>query len=334
MISQTETAPHSVSFSLQGLRDLAARGWQTDRLLTLSVLLYVTLIPVFIVAIWADPRVITGAPAWVKPLKFAVSSAIYVGTFLWLLTFVQGRARVVRLVAALVALSFLIENGLIGMQTLRGTTSHFNISSPFDAAVFSLMGGVITMLAVLNLLLGIWLFRSAIPDRAVAWAVRLGVLIAFVGMMTGFLMTSIPTPAQQAQMAAGRAPTTFGAHSIGVEDGGPGLPLVGWSTAGGDLRVAHFTGLHAMQVLPLLAWWLTRPALRRRTSAAQRTGYVLISGAAYLGLVVLLTVQALRGQSVIAPDGWTLAGFAALVGVTVSAVAVVARRVVAGQATR
>lgn len=287
--------------------------------------MYMALIPIFIIAVWADPRIITGAPAWVKPLKFAISSAIYVGTFLWLLTFVQGRQRAVRTVAGLVALSFLIENALIGMQTPRGTTSHFNMATPFDTAVFSIMGAVITMLSVLNLLLGIWLIRSAIPDRAVAWAVRLGMLVAFVGMITGFLMTSVPTPAQRAQMAAGQAPISFGAHSFGVEDGGPGLPFVGWSTEGGDMRVAHFVGLHAMQVLPLLAWWLTRPARRRGTTETQRAAWVVIAGTAYLGWVVLLTVQALRGQSVIAPDLWTLAGLGALAGATLVAAWLVGR---------
>jgi hypothetical protein len=112
-------------------------------------------------------------------------------------------------------------------------------------------------------------------------------------------------------MTEGAAPTTIGAHSVGVADGGPGLPIVGWSTVGGDLRVAHFFGLHAMQVLPFIGWLLSR---RPSLGARHRLLLVWSSGLAYLGLVLVLTWQALRGQSLIAPDAATLAAFGVLLG--------------------
>ncbi len=91
-------------------------------------------------------------------------------------------------------------------------------------------------------------------------------------------------------------------------------PLLGWSTTGGDLRVPHFFGLHAMQVLPLAGWLLRLERTRRRASQRQRLGLVWTAGLGYLGLVLLLAWQALRGQSIIAPDSLTLAALAALVG--------------------
>ena len=103
-----------------------------------------------------------------------------------------------------------------------------------------------------------------------------------------------------------------GAHSVGVNDGGPGLPFVGWSTVGGDLRVAHFVGLHALQFLPLLGGLILR-----LTRSGYRPGHqvllVWIAGLGYAGLMALLTWQALRGQSVVAWDALTLGGFAALI---------------------
>jgi hypothetical protein len=116
-----------------------------------------------------------------------------------------------------------------------------------------------------------------------------------------------------------------GAHSVGVDDGGPGLPVVGWSTIGGDLRVAHFVGLHALQVLPLVGLLLARfgPAwLGQR----DRVALVWTAGLGYLGVVALTTWQALRGQSLIRPDALTLTAVAALAAATVGAVvATVAR---------
>jgi hypothetical protein len=160
-------------------------------------------------------------------------------------------------------------------------------------------------------------------EPGLAWSLRLGLLVSAVGMGVGFIMTSTPSPAQAAAMEDGQALTTFGTHSVGVEDGGPGLPLVGWSTVGGDLRVAHFIGLHGLQVLPLLALALVRVP---RFGAAQRRNLVWVAALGYLGLIGLTTWQALRGQSVIAPDGLTLAAGGALVAAIAIASGMIAAR--------
>jgi hypothetical protein len=192
------------------------------------------------------------------------------------------------------------------MQVVRGTTSHFNIATPLDAAVFSTMGALITVVAVLNLMLGIWLIFQPMRDPVLAWSIRLGVLLSFVGMLVGYWMTAGPTPAQLAAAQAGQPLMVVGAHSVGVPDGGPGLPLLGWSTVGGDLRIGHFLGLHAMQVLPLLGFALTRSWAARRWTLRQRTQLVLLAAGTYGALTVFVTWQALRGQSIVAPDTLTI----------------------------
>ena len=83
-------------------------------------------------------------------------------------------------------------------------------------------------------------------------------------------------------------------HSIGVEDGGPGLPFVNWSTRGGDLRAAHFVGMHAFQILPLFAVLLERFAVKR---AALLTA---LFGIFYFGLFSLIFVEAWLGKPLIA----------------------------------
>jgi hypothetical protein len=277
-------------------RSLLRRAWCFNWPLTLTVLINLALIPLLLAAMLLDPKIISGVNGWIKPLKFALSIAIYGATFLWLLTLVQGRRRPVQIAANVTAFGLLMEIVLIVMQVVRGTTSHFNMASPLDAAIFSTMGALITLVAVFNLLLGIWLVFQRMPDPVLAWSVRLGVLISFVGMLVAYLMTSGPTPAQLAALEAGEPLTILGAHSVGVEDGGPGLPLLGWSTTGGDLRIGHFVGLHAMQVLPLLGFLLTRPWAVRRWSRRGRTQLMLIASMSYLALTALVTCRHCAGS--------------------------------------
>lgn len=293
-----------------GLAGLRA-GWARSRLLTAAGLVNLGLIPLFGVAIFLNPQWIRGAPAWTKPLKFAISIGIYSLTIVWLLQFIDGRAWLKRLLANATGGALLLEQSLIVIQVLRGTTSHFNYATVFDAAVFQVMGAGITIVAVINLVIAIWLGRQKVAGPVLGWALRLGVAITFLGMLVAFLMVS-PTTGQLEAIERGETPSTLGAHAVGVEDGGPGLPILGWSTEGGDLRVPHFVGLHALQALPFLAYLLGRPRAVNRWTQRQRTGMVLVAGMAYSGMLGLLTWQALRGQSVLRPDGLTLAAAAAL----------------------
>jgi hypothetical protein len=280
-----------------------------------GVLMAVTLLGT-LVGLVVDPRVITGAPAWLKPAKFAISTSIYAFTFVWLLSFIRGHARLVALSANTVAVGLTLEVALIVVQVVRGTTSHFNYATPLDGAVFSTMAVVIVLVWLMSALAAGLLIAQRLEDPAFAWALRLGLLIALVGMAIAFFMPQ-PTPAQRAALAAGAAPTVLGAHSVGVPDGGPGLPIVGWSTVGGDLRLPHFVGLHGLQALPLFGWLLLVRA--PRLGARPRLQLVWTAGLAYLGLLAILTWQALRGQSLVAPDAATLAALAVLLGLTLLA---------------
>lgn len=273
------------------------------------MLLGLTMLLVFgatLIGIMVDHRIITGAPVWLKPAKFAISIAIYSFTFVWMLGFVKNYPRLTRWTANITAISFAIEMLVIVIQAVRGTTSHFNISTKLDFFLWSIMGSFIVIVWIMNLLLAILLMCQRLPDRAFAWSLYLGVLITAYGMALSFLMTTRPTPEQQAIIASGHSPKTFGAHSVGVADGGKGLPILGWSTEGGDLRIAHFVGLHALQVLPFLSWLLLRLRRTAILNEHKRLSLILTSGFAYFSMVSLLAWQALRGQSIINPDAITI----------------------------
>ncbi|MEU9997343.1 hypothetical protein [Streptomyces sp. NPDC050848] len=262
-----------------------------------------------------DDRILLGVPIWTKPFKFAVSFIAYCMTLAWMLTLLPRGRRVAWWAGTVVAVTGLGETALITTQAIRGRQSHFNNETPFDAAVFRAMGFTIVLLWLAALVIAVLLLRARILDRATAWAVRLGSLIALVGAAIGFVMV-LPTPEQR---ATGDDMGIIGAHSVGVADGGPSMAVTGWSTTGGDLRVAHFFGMHALQVIPLLLLVLVTLAPR---FAGLRDGRVrlrlaLVASGTYAAILALLTWQALRGQALLRPDATTLAaagGIALLAG--------------------
>ena len=269
------------------------RLWRTDPLLVGTGVFLAALAVPFGLGLLLDPRIITGAPAWLKPLKFAVSTAIYAFTLAWVFTYLPDWPRTRRIVGAGTAAAFLLEVAMIGGQAWRGTTSHFNVATPFDAAVFGVMGLVIVLQTLLAVALAVALWRQPFADPALGWALRLGVIVTVLGAFTGGLMTR-PTPAQLANARATHQMPLSGAHTVGAPDGGPGLPLTGWSTRHGDVRVPHFIGLHAWQALPLFVVLVLRRG-RDRT----RTALAITAAGAYAAVFVGLLIQALRGLPVL-----------------------------------
>ena len=300
--------------SLPPLRSAVSRLWTVDRPLTATGLLMLAALAACIAGLVLDPHTITGMPAWLKPAKFAASTAIYSFTLAWVFSYLGSWPRVRRIVSWTTAAVFVLEVAIISVQAWRGTTSHFNVSTPLDVALFATMGTAIVAQTLVSILAAVALWRERFADLALGWALRLGMVITIVGAASGGLMTR-PTSAQLAQVhATGQMPTA-GAHTVGARDGGPGLPGTGWSREHGDLRVPHFLGLHAIQGLPFIAFVIGRitPVARRRMRL------VLVSAASYVGLFALLLWQALRGQSLIAPDATTLAALAVWLVITVAA---------------
>jgi hypothetical protein len=258
------------------------------------------LAPVLAALSVVDDRVLLGAPLWFKPLKFAVSFVAYAGALAWMLG--QLRERTLQRTGWVIVVTSAIEMVIIGGQAARGVRSHYNVDSAVDGALFSIMGATVTVMWLATLAVALRFLREPGRDPAAGTAVRLGLAVALLGMAVGYVMVA------------------NGAHTVGVPDGGPGLPLAGWSTTGGDLRIGHFVGMHALQVLPLLAAALVAA---RRFDERTRVALVRVAAAAWTGLTVLLTAQALRAQPLLAPDAPTLGLAAALVLGTAGATAAV-----------
>lgn len=194
---------------------------------------HLVLFVVMVIIAQFDHRELMGINLWIKPIKFAISIAIYCLTWpllLQYLPFEQIKKRFVNF--SVFALTF--EMLAIASQAAMGQLSHYNTSSRYNAILFSLMGVVIVSQTLFALYMGYMFFkvRAVQISPALLWAIRLGIIMAGVFALEGGVMAS--------QLA----------HTVGAADGGPGLPLFNWSRRAGDLRIAHFMGLHALQIVP------------------------------------------------------------------------------------
>jgi hypothetical protein len=186
-----------------------------------------------------DSRLIMGINPWIKPMKFGLSVAIYCWTFGWLLQFLVRKFNV-KLISWVITLCMIAENVIITLQAARGVTSHYNISSGLDAALFGTMGtfiGINTVIVFYTLLL--FLFSETTLNKNMLLAWQLGLFLFFVGGVAGGMMISNL------------------AHTIGTADGSEGIAFLNWSKVAGDLRSAHFITLHGLQAIPLFAFFIS-----------------------------------------------------------------------------
>lgn len=263
-----------------------------------------------------DPREILGQNAWFKPLKFALSIGIYAVTLAWLIGQVRRLRKAANVIGTITVLALVVEIAIIVGAAAFGTTSHFNVATPLTTTLWAVMAVSITVVWVATLVVGIAVALNPGPDAARNLAVRVGVLIGFIGMGLAFLMTG-PSEDQLNDFQG-----VAGAHAVGVDDGGAGLPFLGWSTEGGDLRIPHFIGIHALQVIPLgllLIEVLSRRFLVLRDERV-RVRLVLIGSLAFAAAVGIVTWQALTGEPIVAPSAPILTASLVVILGTVGAV--------------
>lgn len=265
------------------------------------------------VLVMVDDRTLLGAPLWMKPFKFFISAALMSLTLSYVIPRIKKMAGLVRMASLIIIGSLVVELVLITWAAANETTSHFNVSSPLAITVWGAMATFIAMVWVATMLITLAFVKHGEDEAPIKRALSWGMAISVVGMGVAFFMTG-PNADQLANFEG-----IAGAHTVGAADGGPGLPLFGWSTVAGDLRIAHFFGLHALQAIPLAALLLRKNITIRGIDAI---------GFGYLLLVGLLTAQALMGQSIVE----TSTGFA--IGIAVGLVLPVVGALIQGRVAR
>lgn len=244
-----------------------------------GVFLLATMLPTSL-GLWLDTRTLNGINVWVKPLKFQLSAGVYLITLAACFLALRpgaDRTHAGRYVVWAAVLAALFEVAYITLQAGRGQASHWNFSSAFTIAMYSAMGVGAVVLASTSAVLGVMIARDRTVDLG-------GVLRA--GLVIGLLLTFLLGTVFGAWMSAGSGHWVGGA----LTDAG-GLPLFKWSRDGGDLRVAHFFGLHAVHFIVPFAW-LAQRLLREAAARAALWAFT----AAYCALTVGTFVQALQGR--------------------------------------
>ena len=252
---------------------------QRDAWLTYSGLLMLALlVPTFITSLY-DPRTLEGIGVWVKPMKFQFSVGLYLLTIAWFMGYVRPtfhRSRRHSWLSGGLIIGAWFEVGYITLQGGLGEASHFNISDSLHAALYMLMGLGALMLTALAGWQGVEVARnraSRLPE-VLRWSIALGLLLTFVlGAVTGFTISTLES-------------SMIGHQGLSTER----LWLLGWSRQAGDLRVAHFVGIHAMHLLPIAGWLLAH----KRNTTAQRGLVLTVVGLLVVWLLVFM--QALAGQ--------------------------------------
>ena len=279
-------------FELSRLKNTKSLFW----LAVISVIGALVLVPLWIL----DTRELLGVSVWEKPIKFFISAAIFSFTYSWLSSFLTRGGRWVRLTGLVIAVSLAVEIVIILAMAGLGDTSHFNVSSPTAIAIWSIMATFISIVLFSTIFISVMILFQEQQDFKLKLALTLGSINTAIGMGLAYLMTW-PTANQLANYQG-----IAGAHAVGVSDGGPGLPFLGWSTVAGDLRVGHFFGLHSIQVAAvLLGACLLLPI-------AFRLPLIVVGNLTWLGFVGLVTWQSLRAEPFASPSALTLTGLAVL----------------------
>jgi hypothetical protein len=252
-----------------------------------AMLFCAALLPVTAVSYLMDDRLVNGINVWTKPLKFELSLTVHFLTLalmLSLLTQAARGARLVRWTMFTAAASCVAEIGYIALQSARGRASHFNADTPIEAALYNVMGIGALILTIAPIVIGIQIWRNGSAE--IGSGLRRG---AVIGLVLGGIATIF---------TAGFLSSSFiietGRWVNGVRNDSRGIPLMGWSGIGGDLRVPHFFALHVMQALPVLG------LAADRWGKGWERAIVFAGAGVWLALVAGTFVQALNGLPFIA----------------------------------
>lgn len=225
-----------------------------------------------LIAMLVDDRTLLGESVWLKPTKFAVSIAIYCATIALLLQVYPYSDKLKKRLSGIIGWVLILEIPLVMVQAGRGVPSHFNTTTAFDGIVFGWMG---ILILINTLVLFYMMFTAFFKKLDSTILMQRAIQFGWIGMIVSIVA---------GQMMLGNL-----GHAVGVPDGGAGMPVTHWSTEGGDWRVVHFLGMHGIQILPLLAYFLEKNYWKNSQLV------IWVVGITYLGFIGYIFIQTQAG---------------------------------------
>lgn len=236
-------------------------------------LLCLVLSVIFIILTKYTTTQVYNVNAWYKPFKFAFSTFLFAWAMAWYCYYLPNFNIKLFNWSVVILLGF--EIFYIAFQASKGQLSHYNLSTPVYSILYSLMALAATAVTLYTAYVGLLFFKYDFPDlpNHYLWAIRLGIIIFVVFSFEGFAMGSRLN------------------HSVGAINDNSNWFIIGWSKTVGDLRVSHFIGMHALQILPFLSYYLLK-------NTKLTVGLSIVYG--LLALVTL--IQALQGKPLISSN--------------------------------
>lgn len=191
----------------------------------------------FILPIWGLDNNIT--PLILKPVKYFLSTGILSWTIGWFIYYLHPK-KITNLYTWSIIISLLLHNAILFLLSLRGiSTLQYKNLLPLDSLLFYLMEGCMFyfMLNVISVTIHFFFQKKIATSQHFTWSIRMGLLLFLTSSMIGGWMLY--------RMS----------HAIGGNDAESGLFFLNWSRKYGDLRVAQFFGVHALQVIPLVGYY-------------------------------------------------------------------------------
>lgn len=224
-----------------------------------------------LIAMLVDDRMLLGESVWLKPTKFAVSIAVYCVTIALLFQVYSYSDKLKKWLSRIIGWALILEIPLVMMQAGRGVRSHFNTETGLDSMVFGWMG---ILILINTLVLFFMMFTAFFKKLDTTILMQRAIQFGWLGMIIS--------------IAAGQIMIANMGHAVGVPDGGAGMPVTHWSTEGGDWRAVHFLGMHGIQILPLLAYFLEKNVWKNSRLIIWGVGLIYLS---FIGYIFMRTQE-------------------------------------------